>query len=453
MSANNLVTANVSAVPQGSYIHVNPVGTRQSGEKIIITATTDLQVGSPVLFDVLPSAVSPTRKSPAGASSGATGTVSVYSGQDRKQNLLGFEVDLSAFQPGDYHVLASSANNDITGTEEFTVVSATNKKPPVPVFTRSPQPAIVGQPVAFDGSGSTDPDGKIIIWQWDFGDGTPLTSPTGSPNDAHATHTYRSGGNYKAGLKVIDNSEQVMWAYNEVSVVVPVPPVADFLVSPLSGQAYENHPFAVTLSDTSTGSPLTWAWYVDNNLVSQLRTYSQSIFTKPGNYTIRLVVTNDYGTSAKEKQVKVLPFETTTITVTRTPASPTRTATGTLEQTPVTVAPVPTTLVPLCPDCDNPCVLFSLPCLWIDILIVLIIVIFVILYIRNLRLSRQHPMRKQKETPDSTKPPGLTEEKGSPIPDVTIIARGGISPGGLEVTIPDIHMDVESGIHHLDKEE
>ena len=445
--------ANVSAAPQGSYIRVNPVGTHQAGEKITITATTDLPVGSPVLFDVLPSAVSPVRKSQAGVSSGATGTVTVYSGQDRKQNLLGFDVDLSAFQPGDYHILATSANNAITGTEEFTVVPATTKKPPVPVFTCSPQPAIVGQPVTFDGSGSTDPDGKIITWQWDFGDGTSLTSPTGSPNDAHATHTYRSDGNYKAGLKVVDNSEQVVWAYNEVSVVVPVPPVADFSVSPLSGQAYENHPFAVTLSDTSTGSPLTWAWYVDNNLVSQLRTYSQSIFTKPGNYTIRLVVTNDYGTSAKEKQVTVLPFETTTTTVTRTPASQTRAVTRTLEQTPVTITPVPTTLVPPCPDCDNPCVLFTIPCLWIDILIVLIIVIFVILYIRNLRPPRQRPVIRTEKTPDPTKPPGHTEEKGPPIPDVTIIARGGISPRGLEVNIPDVHMDVESGIHHHDNEE
>lgn len=445
--------ANVSAVPQGSYIHVNPVGTRQAGEKITITATTDLPVGSPVLFDVLPSAVSPARKSPAGILSGATGTVTVYSGQDRKQNLLGFDVDLSAFQPGDYHILATSANNAITGTEEFTVVSATTKKPPVPVFSWAPQPAIVGQLVTFDGSGSTDPDGKIISWQWDFGDGTPLTSPTGSPDDAHATHTYRSEGTYKAGLKVVDNSEQVVWTYNEVSVVIPVPPVADFLVSPLSGLAYENHPFAVTLSDMSTGSPLTWAWYVDNNLVSQLRTYSQSIFTKPGNYTIRLVVTNDYGTSAKEKQVTVLPFETTTTTMTRTPASQARTVTGTPKQTPLTVTPLPTTPVQPCPDCDNPCVLFTIPCLWIDILIVLIIVMSVILYIRNLKPPRRLPVTRPKEMPDLTKHPGQTEEKGPPIPDVTIIARGGISPRGLEVNIPDIHMDVESGIHHHDNEE
>jgi hypothetical protein len=30
----------------------------------------------------------------------------------------------------------------------------------------------VGERIAFDGTGSTDPDGTIISYQWDFGDGT-----------------------------------------------------------------------------------------------------------------------------------------------------------------------------------------------------------------------------------------------------------------------------------------
>jgi PKD repeat protein len=452
VSANNLVVANVSAVPQGSYIQVSPVGTRQVGEKITIMATTDLPVGSPVLFEVLPSAVSPTRKSQAGVLSGATGTVTVYSGQDRKQNLLGFDVDLSAFQPGDYHILASSSNNAITGSGEFTVVSATNKKPPLPVFTYSPHPAIVGQAVVFDGSGSTDPDGKIITWQWDFGDGTPLTSPTG-PSDAYASHTYRSAGKYTAGLKVMDNSEQVAWAYNDVSIVTPVKPVADFLISPSTGQAYENHPLAVSLSDQSTGSPLSWAWYIDNTLVSQMQSYSQSIFTKPGTYTIKLLVSNEYGTSSLEKQVTVLPFETTTITVTRTTFIQTRAVTGTPTQPATTITASPTTPAPPCPECDSPCVILTIPCLWIDILIILIIVIFVILYIRNLRPPRRCPTPGPTGTPDSVKNPESTEDKGPPPTDITIIAHGGISSRGLEVNNPDIHIDVESGIHHHDKEE
>ena len=446
--ANTFYRENASVpVLQGSYIQIDPVGTRQPGEKLTITATTDLPVGSPVLFEVLPTPVSPTSKNLAGEFSGATGTVTVYSGQDRKQNLLSFEVDLSAFRPGKYHILASSANNAVTGSGEFTVISVITWQPPLPVFTFSPSPAIVDQPVAFDGSRSADPDGKIITYQWDFGDGTPRTSPSGSPGDAHVSHTYPSAGKYTVGLKVMDNNEQSVWAYNEVSVGVPVLPVADFSISPVSGQAYENHPFAVSISDKSIGSPLTWAWYVDNTLVSQMWTYSQSIFTKPGNYTIKLVVTNDYGTSSKERQVTVLPFQTVTNPPARTSVSQTQTTTATPSQPAPTVTSVPTTPVPQCLTCESPCVFLTIPCIWIDSLVILIIVILVISYIR-----RQWPPRRCPPS-DPPKKPTPAGDEDPPAPGITMVTRGGISPRGLDVNNPDIHVDVESGIQYHNREE
>lgn len=452
--ANILYMENKS-VPflQGSYIQVDPVGTRQAGEKITLTAKTDLPVGSEVMFNVAPVASNLTAKVTTGEFSGATGTVTVKSGQDSRHNLLGFAVDLSTFQPGNYRILASSANNAVTGEGQFTVVSVvTTRKPPQPVFIWSPHPAVADRPVAFDGSGSSVQDGKILTWQWDFGDGTPLTNVTASTADARTTHTYRSAGVYAVGLMVMDNREQIEWARNDVTVVAPVPPVANFTVSPSSGQAYENHPLAVSLSDTSTGSPQSWAWYVDNTLVSQLPTYSQSIFTKPGNYTIRLVVTNDYGTSAKEQNVTALPFQTITNPATRTTISQTPTVTGTPSQPAptLTTAPtnaVPTTPVPPCPACDSSCVFFTIPCLWIEGLIIIIIVILVIWYIRRLRPPRRRPKICSQKKPDST------ADEDAPAPDVTIVARGGIGPRGIDVNNPDIHMDVESGIRYHDKEE
>ena len=238
-----------------------------------------------------------------------------------------------------------------------------------------------------------------------------------------------------------------MWIYNEVRVLDPVLPVADFSISPVRGQAWENHPLTVSLSDQSTGSPRAWAWYIDNSPVSQMRTYSQSIFTEPGNYTIKLVVTNDYGTSAKEKQVTVLPFQTTTTTVTRTTSSQTQTITDIPTQPATTITLVPTTSVPQCLACGSPCVLFTIPCSWIDILIIIIIVMFVLWYF----LKHWSPPRRP--TTGSQKIPGPTEDKGLPPPDVTIITRGGISSRGLEVNNLDIHMDVETGIRYHDKEE
>jgi PKD repeat protein len=52
--------------------------------------------------------------------------------------------------------------------------------------------------IGFDGSGSIDPEGSSLTYQWDFGDGE--TSPESNP-----THTYSSGGSYTVTLTVTDD--------------------------------------------------------------------------------------------------------------------------------------------------------------------------------------------------------------------------------------------------------
>ena len=55
-----------------------------------------------------------------------------------------------------------------------------------------------GQPIVFDGSGSYDPDGTIVSYTWDFGDGY-----TGSGKIV--THAYSTGGTYTVTLIVTDD--------------------------------------------------------------------------------------------------------------------------------------------------------------------------------------------------------------------------------------------------------
>ncbi|MCA9517120.1 MAG: PKD domain-containing protein, partial [Myxococcales bacterium] len=53
--------------------------------------------------------------------------------------------------------------------------------------------------VFFDGTLSTDPDGTVVSWRWDFGDGTPISTAV-SPR-----HSYASAGLYTVTLTVTDN--------------------------------------------------------------------------------------------------------------------------------------------------------------------------------------------------------------------------------------------------------
>ncbi len=55
----------------------------------------------------------------------------------------------------------------------------------------------------FDARDSTDPDGEIRTWLFDFGDGNATSVDEGE--DANVTHTYGRGGDYHATLTVVDS--------------------------------------------------------------------------------------------------------------------------------------------------------------------------------------------------------------------------------------------------------
>jgi len=70
--------------------------------------------------------------------------------------------------------------------------------PPTASFTFSPAYPFAGYNVTFDGSGSSDPDGTVVNYGWDFGDGNTSTGVT-------TNHSYASAGTYTVSLTVTDN--------------------------------------------------------------------------------------------------------------------------------------------------------------------------------------------------------------------------------------------------------
>jgi rhamnogalacturonan endolyase len=72
--------------------------------------------------------------------------------------------------------------------------------PPVASFTYSPSTPTVDGTVTFNASASYDPNGIIVGYRWDFGDGQNATGTT--PN---VTHVYAAPGIYTVNLTVIDN--------------------------------------------------------------------------------------------------------------------------------------------------------------------------------------------------------------------------------------------------------
>ena len=75
----------------------------------------------------------------------------------------------------------------------------------------------VGQSVQFDGSGSWDPDGSIVSYLWNFGDGGTSTSVT-------PQHAYAAAGTYNVSLRVRDNDLVYNTAYTTATIsAAPTP--------------------------------------------------------------------------------------------------------------------------------------------------------------------------------------------------------------------------------------
>jgi PKD repeat protein len=87
---------------------------------------------------------------------------------------------------------------------------------PVAAVAASTLRGTVPLTVSFSGTGSRDPDGSLVAYDWTFGDGA-----TGS--GATATHTYTAAGSYGAQLRVTDNSG--LSAASGVTITVDAPVV------------------------------------------------------------------------------------------------------------------------------------------------------------------------------------------------------------------------------------
>lgn len=71
-------------------------------------------------------------------------------------------------------------------------------QPPHAAFSSSPSPALRGEGIAFDGRGSSDADGSVARYEWDFGDGSVGSGPT-------PRHSYAFAGTYTVTLTTTDN--------------------------------------------------------------------------------------------------------------------------------------------------------------------------------------------------------------------------------------------------------
>jgi len=85
-----------------------------------------------------------------------------------------------------------------------------------------------------------------------------------------------------------------------VRLGIAAPPVADFVASPSSGSA----PLTVSFTDQSTGFPTSWLWDLGDGITSSLQNPTHR-YSKAGNFTVTVTVSNTAGMNAKTTQACV----------------------------------------------------------------------------------------------------------------------------------------------------
>ena len=207
-------------------------------------------------------------------------------------------------QDGTYTITLVVTDNDgATDTNTTVAIVEVANQPPVADPGDTPSSQVdTGETISFDASQSIDPDGTILHYHWQMGDGTIYN--TTSPS---ITHAYSNSGTYTVTLTVTDNDG----ATNTTTITVTVEeskqiPHASFTLSSSSPKIDEILNFDASGSIDSDGTITKYAWNFGDgtSATGEIATHSYSL---EGTYTVTLKVTDDDGTT-----------DTTTRTVTIT---------------------------------------------------------------------------------------------------------------------------------------
>jgi PKD repeat protein len=107
--------------------------------------------------------------------------------------------------------LTVTDNSGLSDTASVYISVQNQNKLPTASISATPTSGTLPLAVSFNGSGSTDPDGTIASYSWNFGDGTSSTQ-------ANPSKTYSSSGNFTATLTVTDNGSGQGTAFKTITV-------------------------------------------------------------------------------------------------------------------------------------------------------------------------------------------------------------------------------------------
>jgi PKD repeat protein len=190
-------------------------------------------------------------------------------------------------------ILQVTDDDNLTASDTATARIGDLSLPPT-ADANGPYNGRVGVALTFDGSGSSDPDGDIVQYDWDFGDGS--TAIDGGPTPVN---NYAAGGKYIVRLTVTDDSGETDVDVTTATVGIGnLPPQADAGDS-VSGKVRRDITFDGAGSSDPDGNIVSYAWeFGDGNTGNGPNPTHR--YADAGKYLVTLTVTDNDGATSSD---------------------------------------------------------------------------------------------------------------------------------------------------------
>lgn len=213
-------------------------------------------------------------------------------------------------EDGIYRVVLTVIDDDGSSDSYERNITVKNT-PPEPHFIFNPNHPSTGELVDFRDE-STDHDGRLTKYSWDFGDGS-------GSNGENPTHRYKKAGTYNVLLTVTDDDEAAR-TFSKNIKIKNEKPNADFLMSDDLVKTYEPIEFIDNSTDPD-GSIRSWRWDFGDGHLSNVRSPVHN-FSNDGIYNVKLTIEDEDGKKSTCNKTISVQNREPDVELSRSPISP-----------------------------------------------------------------------------------------------------------------------------------
>jgi len=180
--------------------------------------------------------------------------------------------------------------------------------PPVADFIYTPTDPAAGEEIEFDASGSTDPDGNIILYQWDWDNDGEYDESDPNPR---TTHIFQETGLYPVTLNVKDE-----YSANDTKIVIVkvgnIAPEKPEIDGSKRGKPFNYYDYTITATDPD-GDMVYVRWDWGNGDVypwegpfeSGVEITESYVWNSKGNYVVKAQVKDEYNAESEWGELEV----------------------------------------------------------------------------------------------------------------------------------------------------